>query len=582
MENPQPNEIKQEKPVLKININNQSVLDFEDEISSFKIYTKEPENKTEELKIEEINENVKVQEPVISEPTANSITYRGKTIDIPLSELMEVEPAFGLEPRKEFEYFLNRVLKVIRSVTSTKSAVFTLVNSDRRELIIEAFDSEVPGKIAARKRIPFGNDIVTQIVENLKPEILTDINPTAELDLIPYYLQPVGTSSFFGMPVIFNDAIVGVICVDSDENNAYDTSIVGLFGQFAKLISSLVKSYTDKYDLMQDSKTLESINKFRNMLKESDFTINKIYDSLLDSIHDNYDNCVSGIIGFNSDGNWSIQVIKNSNYPYDIEIGTIIDNNHSLAGQTLTRNRVSTSIPLRINDFRFTKKEQKINEGYFLSVPLSSLSNVYGALFLQGINSGDITQYDINILTTLATHAGSTIEQIHFTDLLKKSALFDPSTGLLNTPAFMQRLNEEVLRSSDFGYPMTLLLIEIDKYKAFDPVIHQDRHELVLMHVVDIIHGKLRPYDLFGRAESNIFGVVLIDIDTKSAKIWAEKLRSDIAISVLKINQDSFTVTVSIGVAQLGKDEAIEDVFSNAKEMLKLSQQKSNTVTLFE
>ena len=115
-----------------------------------------------------------------------------------------------------------------------------------------------------------------------------------------------------------------------------------------------------------------------------------------------------------------------------------------------------------------------------------------------------------------------------------------------------------------------------------DPAIHQERYEQVLTHVVDIMHQNIRPYDLLGRVESNIFGVVLIDVDSAKAKMWAEKLRSEIAISVLKIGQDSFTVTVSMGLAQLGKDEAIDDVVENALEMLNLSKHKTNTITVYE
>jgi diguanylate cyclase (GGDEF)-like protein len=575
---------------IKIDTSQLDNLEFEEEFSGIKIIAKENDNNVK-------TNIVSPSEPIeteLAEPPLEKIKkaeeakikineeYKTEKLEIPLSELMETDPAFGMEPRKEFEYLLTRVLKIVRGVTNTKSAVFILVNNDRKELIIEAFDSEISGMIAARKRIRFGNDIVSQIARSMKPEIVMEISPGADADLIPYYTSSVGISSFFGMPVFFNNSIIGVLCVDSEETNAYDTSIAGLFGNFAKLIGNLVKSYTAKYDLVQDSRTLSAVNSFREMLEQGNLSLNNLYSSLLASAYQIFDNAVTGVIGYDGDKNqWYVINTKNNNYsnqiPDDLEVSP-----RSLISESINKDRIIVNVPNLSEQVRINEKEIKLDSGFFISIPLKSYSGNYGALFIEGANSADVTSYEVNILKTLASHAGSTIEQLHFADMLKKGMLLDPNSGLLNTPAFMRRLNEEVLRSIDFGYPMTLCLIEVDKYKAIDPTIYPERSDIVLQHVLDIVQSKLRPYDLLGRADSKIFGVVLIDIAINDAKHWAERLRNEIAISIVKIKNDSFNVTISIGVAQLGKDEALEDVFSNAKEMLRLSLLKANTVTVFE
>ncbi len=592
-ENSDVNEATQEQKVhedkpLKLDTSELEDFEFEEEFSGIKVIAKEkpvdekitidsgkaehpalniPENDYENIP----ESNIKINED-----------YKTEKIDIPLSELMETDPASGMEPRKEFEYLLTRVLKIVKGVTNTKTAVFILVNSDRKELIIEAFDSDVPGLIAVRKRIPFGNDIVSQIGKSMKPEILTEISPSAERDLIPYYTNRAGVTSFFGMPVFFNNSLIGVLCVDSEESNSYDISIVGLFGNFAKLIGNLVKSYTAKYDLVQDSRTLSAVNQFREMLNKDSLSLKALYDSLLDSAKTVFENSLTGIIGYDSDLNrWAVIGYRNNNYPDNLEVGLSVSSN-SLAGASVNGEKVIVNVPNISDQIRINEQEVKLDSGFFIAVPLKSFSGNYGALFVEGVNSADVTSYEVNILKTLASHAGSTIEQLHFADMLKKGLLYDPLSGLLNTPAFMKRLNEEVLRSIDFGYPLTLCLIQIDKYKAIDPELYPERSEIVLQHVLDILQSKLRQYDLLGRADSNIFGVVRIDETISGAKHWAEKLRSEVAISLVKIKSDSFSVTISIGIAQLGKDEAIDDILDNAKEMLKLSAKNANTVTVFE
>jgi len=591
-EEPQKNyeQIKIEEKPLKIDLSELNDFTLEDEDSGIKVIAKD--NKSDEkLTIEpktpiietEARESVFASKQIIEEPEIIiNQDYKIEKIDIPIADLMETDPALGMEPRKEFEYLLTRVLKIARGVTNTKTAIFILVNSDRKELIIEAFDSDVPGSIAARRRIPFGNDIVSQISKNMKPEILTEISPSAELDLIPYYTKSVGVASFFGMPVFFNNSIIGVLCVDSEDTSSYDTSIVGLFGNFAKLIGNLVKSYTAKYDLVQDSRTLTAVNQFREMLNTDKLNIKGLYDSLLNSAFSVFENAISGVIGFDPDINqWVVFNTKNNNYPGKIEANSLVSK-QSLAGTSITNNKIIVNVPNISEQVRISDKEEKLDSGFFISIPLSSLSGTYGALFVEGVNGADVTPYEVNILKTLASHAGSVIEQLQLADMLNKGMIFDPQSGLLNTPAFMRRLNEEVLRSIDFGYPMTLCLIQTDKYKAIDPENYPERSNVVLQHVIEIIQSKIRPYDLLGRAGSNIFGVVLIDVAVNDAKSWAERLRSDVAISIVKIKNDSFNVTVSIGIAQLGKDEALDDIFDNAKEMLRLSSLKANAVTVFE
>ena len=182
----------------------------------------------------------------------------------------------------------------------------------------------------------------------------------------------------------------------------------------------------------------------------------------------------------------------------------------------------------------------------------------------------------------MAANASIVIEQIYFSEIIKSSAIFDPSTGLLNTPAFRQRLNEEILKSFDLKYHLSLCLIEIDKYKSFDPKIHEERLQLALLHVIEIIQKKLKPYDILGRAASNIFGIILINMNLDKAKIWAEKLRNEIAQSTIKIGKDSFNVTISIGIATVRTNESTDDILDNAGKVLNISKQRTNTITVFE
>ncbi|MCK5853242.1 hypothetical protein KAH27_09475, partial [bacterium] len=60
-----------------------------------------------------------------------------------------------------------------------------------------------------------------------------------------------------------------------------------------------------------------------------------------------------------------------------------------------------------------------------------------------------------------------------------------------------------------------------------------------------------------------------------------EKLRSEIAISVMEYNGKRFTVTVSIGLAESRSTKDAEELISNSVKVLNMSVQKTNCVTAF-
>ncbi len=538
--------------------------------------------KINQEKTETPDEQENIDKPDIQTVEKN---YKETIFDSQIAFLTEDFPIAGNEPRKEFEYFLNRVLMTIRSVTNTRTSAFILINSEKKELILISFVTDVAECIVPRIKFPLGKDVVSQIVLSKKPEILTEINPAAELDLIPYYNKKVGTLSFIGVPVFYNNTVIGVLAADTNVLDAYDAVTVTFFGHFTKLISALVLSYTDKYDLLQASRTLDAISQFREFVNTPNKSINDIVDSLINSASELIEFTTIGVCGYDEmSGGWYNKVKKGKDSPSTtIKLESPVLADSSLIGESIINNKTLLISPLDEDVVRVHPNETKLENGFFVSVPiiLKSISSTYGALYVEGKNAASLTSFDVNILETLCDHAGSNIEKLHFIDILQTSAMFDATTGMLNQPAFHHRLREEFLKSLEFNLPITLCLLRIDKYASYDPNKYQQRMEKVLYHVLNIIRRQLRQFDIFGRVDINSFGIILIGMKIENAKIWAERLRKEIAISVLEIDSKRFTVTVSVGIADNYGCVSHNNLLENAKKVLDKSLERTNTVTLF-
>ena len=185
------------------------------------------------------------------------------------------------EPRAEFDFLLGKVLNLIKDVTFAHTVAFFWANRDKGQLVAEAHITECNAFIR-RKRFSFGHDLVSKVAETGKPEVLTDVNPVSEAELLPYYDAPAQIKSFAGVPVFFCNSIsstvtqpVAVIVVDSVVDGSFGPETLLLLGQFTKLVSGLIKSYTQKYDLLLDAELLASLQRMQDKLKD-DFSVNTI------------------------------------------------------------------------------------------------------------------------------------------------------------------------------------------------------------------------------------------------------------------------------------------------------------------
>ena len=510
------------------------------------------------------------------------VKFQKKDLNLPLSSIIETETFSGQEPRKEFEYFLNRVLKIIRSITNTRTAAFLLVNLEKRELILQAFESESPEAITPKMKLPIRDDIVSQIAINIKPEILTEINPAVELDLIPYYTRKVGTGSFVGVPVFYKKAVIGILCADSSAPDAYEAFTVGFLGHFTKLIGSLVSAYTEKYELQQASKTLNAINEFRKIMSEKNADLDSIYISILDAACKIFDYTTIGICGYNQENeSWKITAIISKNEIDNSLAGHEIKLKSTYVGDSIEKSKTIFISPMLDVGMMYHPKETKYPGGFFTSVPLKSATNSYGALFIVGKSQSNVTSYDLKILETICDNAGSMLEHYLFMNMLKNNSMVETG-GLLNEAAFISRLEEEMTKSRDVGNRLALCLFSIDKISAIDPARFPERAEKVFRHVTDIFKKYLKSYYPLGKISNEIYGIVLTELNGPDAHRWAEKIRSDIARTPIEIEQKRYYVTVSIGIAETAKGDTIKNLADNATIALNISIDKSNKVTLFE
>ena len=138
---------------------------------------------------------------------------------------------------------------------------------------------------------------------------------------------------------------------------------------------------------------------------------------------------------------------------------------------------------------------------------------------------------------------------------LKNLAIRDPLTGLYNHREFFRLLQDEVHRSERYAHPLSLLMIDLDKFKEINDTLGHLTGDHVLQHVAAVIGEQIRKSDHASRYGGDEFAILLPETDLQEAFEFAERLQQAVLLRPLTLGDGKpLQVTLSIGVASFPQD----------------------------
>jgi diguanylate cyclase (GGDEF)-like protein len=198
---------------------------------------------------------------------------------------------------------------------------------------------------------------------------------------------------------------------------------------------------------------------------------------------------------------------------------------------------------------------------FFLIAPLlagASLLLVRIAVALPGVPSAVLaSEAGLDFaLATLALMLGVLLHcnlaaavMLRMVAKLRRLSQRDPLTGLLNRAEWLRRLASQHHWLGRFGEPYSLLMIDIDHFKAINDAHGHAAGDTVLTALAQILMGGARDMDVVGRVGGEEFCMLLPRTDPVSARRTAERLRQTVAETDVRWQQQAMRLTVSIGLA---------------------------------
>lgn len=169
---------------------------------------------------------------------------------------------------------------------------------------------------------------------------------------------------------------------------------------------------------------------------------------------------------------------------------------------------------------------------------------------------------------------------------LEELSITDPLTGLNNRRHFEKVLEERFEEATRHGSPVSLIYIDIDKFKVFNDTNGHPAGDTLLKAVAKIIKDTAsRKYTISARLGGEEFVIFLPRIDKAGAMIVAERLRSTIQNTKFEHGekQPFGFVSISVGVAEYPSDcSTKEDLIRISDEALYFSKENGrNQVNAF-
>jgi len=132
---------------------------------------------------------------------------------------------------------------------------------------------------------------------------------------------------------------------------------------------------------------------------------------------------------------------------------------------------------------------------------------------------------------------------------LATAALTDPLTGLPNRRSAMDQLEQAWSAASRSGFPLAVMVIDIDHFKHINDTHGHAAGDKVLREAAATLRASARREDSVCRIGGEEFLVICPNTDLKAAMQSAERLRTTLGAKRIAIGQAESSITTSIGVA---------------------------------
>ena len=362
------------------------------------------------------------------------------------------------------------------------------------------------------------------------------------------------------MPLISRDRLTGILVLDKKKSGRYSLEDLRLLEDVAGRVAvSMEKEYL-REQLGEREAELSVINR-SSAIMTSSLDIQAIYDSFIMELKKVVDVSWAAIVLIEEDHAYFLALSSEIGSAWQVGERVPIK---GTATEWVARHKEAVIEPALELASRFTTGKYHLQQGIrsIAYLPLIVKGEVIGSAIMASRHPNAYSQRQVKLLEQLASQIAMPIENSRLYAEAEHRARIDELTGLLNRRSLNEMITSEIGRHSRYGGVFSLIILDLDSFKAFNDNYGHLAGDKLLKQVGSIMKGTIRNIDEAFRHGGDEFAVLLPQTGIDAAHQVAERVRKRVEA---KINVDDAPVTASLGLASWPADGIdLEDIIAAA------------------
>ena len=157
----------------------------------------------------------------------------------------------------------------------------------------------------------------------------------------------------------------------------------------------------------------------------------------------------------------------------------------------------------------------------------------------------------------------------------------DSLTESYNRRHFFEAASHEFSVAKRYGQALSLIMFDIDHFKKFNDLYGHQIGDEILRRITKIARDQLRSADILARYGGEEFTVLLPNSGVQEAFLVAERIREAVEVYKLLTENESVSVTISIGVVEYHPDiQTLDQLIKNADKAMYAAKQAGRNCTM--
>jgi diguanylate cyclase (GGDEF)-like protein len=415
-----------------------------------------------------------------------------------------------------------------------------------------------------------------------KPSIIDDIpSKYPDFNQIPHSDKLV--RSWLGVPLIIQDRTIGILSLDAHQFSNFNADHSRMVMAFADQVAIALENTRLYTDMVRSSNRFETLYRLSQVFS-STILSEEIYPAIHQAVTELMTTEFFSISLVDEDEKLIRDVYmmdrNELQEPSSRPIGAglfskVLADGKSRLYNTFDENQIAETGAVLIGSV----EEEEISQS-ILIIPLKTGSKIIGVLSAQSYQPNAYSESDKETLELLAANVAIAIQNGQLFSEVQKNAITDPLTHLFNRRRFYEVAFQEFERSRRYNYPLSVIMLDIDRFKKVNDSYGHSVGDQVLQQLAEVCKIGLRQSDVIARYGGEEFAALLPETDADEAMLIAERLRVDVAKTPVHTHIGDIPITISLGVVTLdGTCKNLEDLLDRSDQAMYASKRAGRDQT---